>query len=119
MLGKPQAFLDDLAEFQRSGNVDPIAKPFANSADVSNPRVAHDHEGEAGTESFWHSYRSAFDSIEFELTRVIEGDNVATLERRSHNSASGKPAFYGSVSVFEHGDAGVVAFRTSFNPASV
>lgn len=119
MHDKTQAFIDALAELEKSGTLEPIAKLFAENADVSNPMVEHDNEGEAGAKSFWHSYRSAFDSIESRFTHVIEDDNVAMLEWRSHGSANGKQVRYGGVSVIEHGDAGIVAFRTYFNPASV
>lgn len=112
MRDKSQAFIDALAELEKSSKVDPIAKLFAGNADVSNPMVEHDDEGEAGAESFWHSYRSAFDSIESEFTHVIEEGNVAMLEWRSHGSANGKEVRYGGVSVIEHGGAGIVAFRT-------
>ena len=114
-----QAFIDALAGLEKTGDAEPIAKLFASDADVSNPMVKHDSEGEDGARAFWHSYRTAFDEIKSQFRHVIEDGDVAMLEWTSEGKAAGKPVRYGGVSVLEHGAEGIVAFRTYFNPLNV
>lgn len=119
MRDKTQAFLDALEQLEKNGDAEPIAALFAEDADVSNPMVDHDHEGQPGALAFWRSYRKAFDDIQSDFRAIVENNDVAMLEWVSTGAAAGKDVRYGGVSVIEHGDGGITSFRAYFNPVAL
>lgn len=119
MSEKTDAFIEALRRLEEGGDARPIAELFADDADVSNPLVYHKGEGGQGALAFWTSYREAFASIRSEFRHVVEQDGVAMLEWTSEGQADGGAVRYGGVSVLEHGEAGIKAFRTYFDSRHV
>lgn len=116
MAERAEQFVDALHGLEKDGDVETIAALFAQGADVSNPMVEHDREGPGGARAFWRSYRSAFDAIWSEFRHVEDAGDVSFLEWVSEGAIGGRPVRYGGVSVLEHGDGGITAFRTYFDP---
>jgi hypothetical protein len=116
---KTDKFIEALHTLEDAGDAEPIAALFAGGADVSNPLVKHPNEGEQGALTFWKSYRDAFDTIHSEFRNIVEEDGVAMLEWTSEGSANGGPVRYGGVSILEHGEDGIKAFRTYFDSRQV
>jgi ketosteroid isomerase-like protein len=119
MSERTQRFIDALAALERDGDADAIGELFADGASISNPMVRHDGEGAPGARAFWRSYRSAFDDVRSEFRNVVEEGDTAMLEWTSEGRIDGKPVRYGGVSVLEHGEGGIVAFRAYFNAPSL
>ncbi len=119
MASRAETFIDALRMLEDGGDVGPIAALFTDDADISNPLVEHREEGEGGARAFWTSYRSAFGRIHSEFRNIVEQDGVSLLEWVSEGDAGGEPIRYGGVSVLEHGDGGITAFRTYFDPTQV
>ena len=116
---KADNFIAALHTLEESRDVGPIAALFAPDATTSNPLVKHAGEGKQGTEAFWTSYRAAFETIRSEFRNIVEDDNVAILEWVSEGSSKEGPVKYGGVSVVEHGEGGITAFRAYFDPTQV
>lgn len=110
-------FIEALRRLEENGDPEPIAALFASDAKVSNPLV--EHEGEGGAREFWAKYRAAFEAIRSEFRHVVEADGVAMLEWTSEGQAGGASVRYGGVSVLEHGESGIAAFRTYFDSRQV
>lgn len=119
MSKKTEEFIEALHRLEDGGDAGPIAALFAEDADVANPLVAHRQEGEEGALSFWRSYREAFETIRSEFRNIVEEDGVAMLEWVSEGRADGGAVRYGGVSVLEHGEDGIKAFRTYFDSRQV
>jgi limonene-1,2-epoxide hydrolase len=117
MTGQAQLFIDALARLEGDSDVGPIASLFADGAEISNPLVAHDGEGQAGAAAFWRSYRATFETIRSEFRHVVEDGGTVFLEWVSVGSIGGRPVRYGGVSVLEGGEGGLTAFRAYFDPA--
>jgi ketosteroid isomerase-like protein len=112
-----RTFIDALHRLEESRDVDPIARLYADDADISNPVVPHQHQGAEGARAFWQSYRDTFDTVRSEFHHVLEGDDAAILEwTSSGRSAEGTDFRYRGTSVLEFGDAGIRAFRSYFDP---
>jgi ketosteroid isomerase-like protein len=116
IMADAQPFIDALATLEESGDAGPIAALFAEGADVSNPLVAHPGKGEQGARDFWTAYRAAFGTIHSEFRNIVEADDVSMLEWVSTGTLDGKDVRYDGVSVLEHGEGGITAFRTYFDP---
>lgn len=119
MSEKTDEFVEALRRLEESGEAESIAALFAEGADVSNPLVAHRGEGEGGALVFWQTYRKSFETIRSEFRNIVEADGVAMLEWTSEGRAEGGEVHYGGVSVLEHGDSGIKAFRTYFDTRQV
>ncbi len=119
MSEKTDKFIEALHTLEDGGDVGPIAALFAPDADVSNPLVKHDGEGNGGAEEFWSMYRKAFETIHSEFRNIVDDGGVAMLEWVSEGSANGEAVRYGGVSVLEHGDDGITVFRTYFDSRQV
>lgn len=119
MSKRTKEFIKALHQLEESRDAEPIAALFAEGADISNPLVAHRHEGEAGALSFWRGYREAFETIRSEFRTIVEDEGVAMLEWVSEGTAEGGAVRYGGVSVLEHGKDGIKAFRTYFDSRQV
>ena len=119
MSDKTDQFIEALHKLEDSRDAEAIAALFAEDADVSNPLVEHRGEGEEGALSFWRSYREAFETIRSEFRNIVEQDGVAMLEWTSEGRADGGAVHYGGVSVLEHGENGIKAFRTYFDSRQV
>ena len=118
-MSNAQSFIEALHRLEESGDVEPIARLFANGADVSNPLVEHQREGEDGARAFWSTYRGSFDSIRSEFRNIVERHGVVMLEWISTGAVKGRDLRYGGVSVLEFGEGGITAFRSYFDPAKV
>ena len=116
MSDRAKTFTDALAKLEADKDVGPIAALFAEGADVSNPMVKHPGEGEQGAEAFWTNYRKAFDTIRSEFRHIVDSGDTSFLEWTSEGSMNGEAIRYGGVSVLEHGQGGITAFRTYFDP---
>lgn len=116
MAAPAQTFIDALHRLEDDRDVGPIAELFADGADVSNPLVKHDGEGQQGAEAFWTSYRDAFDTVRSEFRNIVDQDDLSILEWTSEGRMNGAEVRYGGVSILEHGDGGITAFRTYFDP---
>lgn len=119
MSDKTDAFIEALHRLEEGGDAQPIAGLFAGNADVSSPLVEHKGEGAQGALAFWTSYREAFASIRSEFRNIVEQGGVAMLEWTSEGEANGGAVRYGGVSVLEHGEGGITAFRTYFDSRHV
>lgn len=119
MPGKAQTFIDALRRLEETGEVEPIAALFAPDATTSNPLVKHADEGQGGAAAFWTGYRKAFETIRSDFRNIVEDDKVAILEWVSEGTSKDGPVRYGGVSVVEHGEDGITAFRAYFDPAQV
>ncbi len=113
---RTQRFIDALGQLEASRDAGPIAALFAENADVSNPMVKHESEGQHGAQEFWTRYRASFETISSTFKNIVDGQGVALLEWTSEGSMKGEPIRYGGVSVLEFGEGGITAFRTYFDP---
>jgi ketosteroid isomerase-like protein len=119
MTGRAETFIAALRQLEDSGDAGPIAALFTADADISNPLVEREGQGQTGAHAFWTSYRSAFGRIHSEFRHVVDHGDMSLLEWVSEGDAGGEPVRYGGVSVLEHGDGGITAFRTYFDPTQV
>ena len=113
---RTQRFIDALGQLEASKDAGPIAALFAEGADVSNPMVRHEAEGQGGAHAFWTRYRASFETISTSFRTIVDGQDAALLEWVSEGRMKGEPVRYGGVSVLEFGEGGITAFRTYFDP---
>lgn len=111
-----QNFIEALKRLESERDVEGIASLFAAAADISNPLVQHRHGEANGARRFWSQYRDAFEGIQSEFRAVQDQDGLSFLEWTSKGSLNGQDFAYGGVSVLEHKDGQITAFRTYFDP---
>ncbi|MDO1584675.1 nuclear transport factor 2 family protein [Rhizobium oryzicola] len=110
-----ETFIAALTRLETERDVDGIAALFAEAADISNPLVQHRHGEANGARRFWQTYAEAFEEIRSEFRAVRDEDNLTFLEWVSRGSLGGKAFTYGGVSVLEHRDGRITAFRSYFD----
>ena len=112
-----QVFVDALHRLEEHEDVETIAGLYTANADISNPVVPHEHQGQQGAREFWQSYRSTFQTIRSEFHHVLDNGEAAMLEWTSTGRANDGAEFsYRGVSVLEYGADGIHAFRAYFDP---
>lgn len=110
-----QTFIEALKRLESERDVEGIAGLFGATAEISNPLVKHRHSEANGAKHFWSQYRDAFEDISSEFRTVQDLDGISFLEWKSHGSMEGQDFTYGGVSVLEHSDGKITAFRTYFD----
>lgn len=112
-----QVFVEALHRLEEQEDVETIAGLYTQDADISNPVVPHEHQGQGGAREFWQAYRSTFQTIRSEFHHVLDDGKAALLEWTSSGRAKDGAEFsYRGVSVLEYGPDGISAFRAYFDP---
>ena len=120
MSGFTQGFIDALRRLEDQSDADAIVSLFAPDAEISNPMVKHEGGGPEAAQRFWTSYRGSFDAIHSEFRNIVEREGVSLLEWASSGTTrTGKDFRYGGVSVIEHRQGRISAFRTYFDTTQV
>jgi ketosteroid isomerase-like protein len=114
-----QEFVEALAKLEGSGDLDALVRLFEEDADVSNPLVTDQRQGQDSPERFWRDYRDAFDDIQSDFRHVMSQDGTTFLEWQSRGSINGQRFDYGGVSVLETKEGRITAFRSYFDPAKL
>lgn len=114
-----QEFVEALTKLEGSGDLDALVELFEEDADVSNPLVSDQNQGQDSPERFWRDYRDAFDDIQSDFRHVISQNSTTFLEWQSRGSINGQRFDYGGVSVLETKDGRITAFRSYFDPAKL
>lgn len=114
-----QRFLDALAAVEAQRSIQAMTEVFSDSARLS--RLGGPAErGPDGVRSFWQEYRDQFgDRVESRFSRLIETDQVVTLEWTTDGELStSRPISYTGVSVFEYEGEQITDFRTYYDSAA-
>lgn len=109
-------FIEALNRLEDSGEVEPLASLFTDEATVANPLVAHEGQGHEAARAFWLAYRDAFETVRSEFRHIADHEGVAFMEWVSLGTTRNGPFRYGGVSVIEHHDGRIAAFRSYFDP---
>ena len=114
-----QRFLDALAALERQRSVEAMVEVFSDAARLS--RLGRPAErGREGVRRFWQEYREQFgDLVESEFSRLIEAQEVVTLEWKTEGELStSRRISYTGVSVFEFAGDEITDFRTYYDSAA-
>ena len=114
-----QRFLDALAALEGQRSLAAMTEVFSDAARLS--RLGRPAErGRDAVRSFWQEYRDQFgDRVESHFSRLIETDQVVTLEWTTEGDLStSRPISYTGVSVFEFEGDEITDFRTYYDSAT-
>lgn len=114
-----QRFLDALAALEGRRSLGAMTEVFSDASRLS--RLGRPAErGPDGVRSFWREYRDQFgDRVESQFSRLIETDQVVTLEWTTDGVLStSRPISYTGVSVFEFDGDKITDFRTYYDSAA-
>lgn len=110
-------FIEALHAVEADGDVEQMVEQFEPEATLNNSAAARTFTGRDGAEAFWRSYRSSFDEIHSEFTRIFESGALAALEWTARGKLhGGGGVHYDGVTLLELGAEGIKAFRSYFNP---
>lgn len=114
-----QRFLDALDALERDRSVRAMEAMFSDEARLS--RLGRPAErGRTGVRRFWAEYLDQFgDQIDSEFSRIIETEQVVTLEWTTKAQlTTSRPISYSGVSMFEFDGDQIVDFRTYYDSAA-
>lgn len=115
-----RTFMDALQQAEASNDAEPLVRLFDPAAELENAPRSVTRTGTDGARAFWADYLSAFDRVRSEFTRVLEGDDSATLEWRSDGNLAktGEPISYRGTSILQFRDGKVSRFATYYDSAA-
>lgn len=114
-----ERFLDALDAVERNRSVTAMEALFSDEARLS--RLGKPAErGRGGVRRFWQEYLDQFgDQISSEFSRIIETDQLVTLEWTTKGTLnSAKSISYSGISLFEFDRDQIVDFRTYYDSAA-
>ena len=113
-----ETFMKSLQEAERTKDVEPLVRLFADDAEVETPMLHRSHRGRDGARAFWKEYLGAFGSVRSEFTDTRRADGFASLEWKSDGTLpDGRPVSYRGVSLLDTDGQKVRRFRTYYDSA--
>ena len=114
-----EAFMTGLQEAERTRDVEPLVRLFAEDAEVESPMLRRSHRGRDGARQFWKEYLGAFGEVRSEFTDTRRAESSAILEWKSDGTLpDGKPISYRGVSLIDFDGGKVKRFRTYYDSAA-
>ena len=113
------AFCKALQQFEQDGNLEPLARFFANNAQISSIALRQPLEGRAGVQTFWRDYLSVFQNVASTFRHVHGVADLAVLEWTSEGVlVTGEMINYQGVSILEFTGERISRFRTYYDSAA-
>lgn len=113
-----KTFMSSLQEAERTRDVEPLVRLFADDAEVETAMLHRSHRGREGARAFWKEYLGAFGSVRSEFTDTRRADGFASLEWKSDGTLpDGRPVSYRGVSLIDTDGEKVRRFRTYYDTA--
>ena len=114
-----ETFMRALHGLEGSGQVDELVALFSEDCELENLAATTPVKGRDSAHQFWVNYYAAFQQIQSEFTRVIEGDQLAVLEWTARGALrDGQPIEYRGVSILEWDGDRVRNFQTYYDSAA-
>lgn len=111
-----ETFTQALQRLEESGQVDDLLTLFTEDCELENLAATTPVKGRDSAHQFWKNYYAAFQQIQSEFTRVLEGENLAVLEWTARGTlADGSPIEYRGVSILELAGEQVRRFQTYYD----
>lgn len=119
-------FIARLDEAEERKDATRLTELFAHDAKCENltrptsTSKSAKSSGSHSTQAFWNQYLHAFDYVKSHFTHVVDANGTAVLEWHSTGRLPmGTPVEYCGVSIFEHDDRHITAFRTYYDSAAL
>ena len=110
-------FIDALRRLEADGDVEPLARMFADDGVLENPSSGAGHfVGPDGARRFWSEDRGLFGEVRSEFRNVLQTDDRAAMEWTRHGTRDGgEEISLSGVSLLELRDGRIARFAAYFD----